>query len=123
MGGITLEDFSQSVAYKEIFGLGEERGREQGLEQGLKTGELEITLRQLRRRCGGLSASQEACIRALALPQLEALAEALLDFQGADDLEAWLSAGGSRASPPCRLGAFPGSFTWDCVSLPDPTSV
>ena len=93
MGGITLEDFSQSVAYKEIFGLGEERGREQGLEQGLKTGELEITLRQLRRRCGGLSASQEACIRALALPQLEALAEALLDFQGADDLEAWLSAG------------------------------
>ena len=93
MGGITLEDFSQSVAYKEIFGLGEERGREQGLEQGLKTGELEITLRQLRRRCGGLSASQEACIRALALPQLEALAEVLLDFQGADDLEAWLSAG------------------------------
>jgi predicted transposase YdaD len=84
MGGITLEDFSQSVAYKEIFGLGEERG--------LKTGELEITLRQLRRRCGGLTASQDARIRALPLPQLEALAEALLDFQGADDLEAWLTA-------------------------------
>ena len=89
MGGITLEDFSQSVAYKEIFGLGEERGR----EQGLKTGELEITLRQLRRRCGGLTPSQEARIGALPLPQLEALAEALLDFQGADDLEAWLAAG------------------------------
>jgi len=85
-----LDDFSQSVAYKEIFGLGEERGREQGLEQGMKTGELEITLRQLRSRCGGLSATQEACIRDLALPQLEALAEALLDFQGADDLETWL---------------------------------
>jgi len=93
MGGITLEDFSQSVAYKEIFGLGEERGREQGLEQGLRSGELEITLRQLRRRCGGLTPSQEARIRALPLPQLEALAEALLDFQGADDLEAWLAAG------------------------------
>ena len=92
MGGITLEDFSQSVAYKEIFGLGEERGLEQGLEQGLKTGELEITLRLLQRRCGGLTASQEAQIRALPLPQLEALAEALLDFQGADDLEAWLTA-------------------------------
>ena len=104
MGGITLEDFSQSVAYKEIFGLGEERGRkqgleqglgqglEQGLEQGLKTGELEITLRLLQRRCGSLTASQEAQIRALPLPQLEALAEALLDFQGADDLEAWLTA-------------------------------
>jgi predicted transposase YdaD len=87
MGGITLEDFTQSVAYKEIFGLGEQRGR----EQGLKTGELEITLRQLRRRCGGLTPSQEARIRALPLPQLEALAEALLDFKGADDLEAWLA--------------------------------
>ena len=87
MGGITLEDFSKSVAYKEIFGLGEERGR----EQGLKTGELEITLRQLRRRCGGLTPSQEARVRALPLPQLEALAEALLDFKGADDLEAWLA--------------------------------
>ena len=91
MGGITLEDFTQSVAYKEIFGLGEERGREQGLEQGLKTGELEITMRLLQRRCGGLTPSQEARIRALPLPQLEALAEALLDFKGADDLEAWLA--------------------------------
>ena len=83
MGGITLEDFSQSVAYKEIFGLGE--------EQGLKTGELEITLRLLQLRCGGLTPSQEAWIRALPLPQLEALAEALLDFKGADDLETWLA--------------------------------
>ena len=83
MGGITLEDFTESVAYKEIFGLGE--------EQGLKTGELEITLRLLQRRCGGLTPSQEARIRALPLPQLEALAEALLDFKGADDLEAWLA--------------------------------
>jgi predicted transposase YdaD len=89
MGGITLEDFSKSVAYREIFGLGEERGR----EQGLKTGELEITMRLLQRRCGGLTSSQESRIRALPLPQLEALAEALLDFKGADDLEAWLAAG------------------------------
>ena len=87
MGGITLEDFSKSVAYREIFGLGEARG----LEQGLKTGELEITMRLLQRRCGGLTPSQEARIRALPLPQLEALAEALLDFKGADDLEAWLA--------------------------------
>ena len=107
MAGITLEDFSQSVAYREIFGLGEQRGLEQGLEkglekgraqglekgleQGLKTGELEITLRQLRRRCGALTATQEARIRALPLPRLEMLAEALLDFQGSDDLDTWLS--------------------------------
>ena len=95
MGGITLEDFTQSVAYKEIFGLGEQLGREQGLEkgweQGLKTGELEITLRLLQRRCRAITPSQEARIRALPLPQLEALAEALLDFKGADDLKAWLA--------------------------------
>ncbi len=103
MAGITLEDFSQSVAYREIFGLGEQRGREQGLEQGraqglekgleqgLKTGELEITLRQLRRRCGALTATQEARIRALPMPGLEMLAEALLDFQDSDDLDTWLS--------------------------------
>jgi predicted transposase YdaD len=93
MGGITLEDFTQSVAYREIFGLGEQRGREQGLEQGLQAGELDITLRLLRLRCGGLSPEQDAQIRALPLPRLEALAEALLDFQGVDDLKAWLAAG------------------------------
>jgi hypothetical protein len=87
MAGITLEDFSQSVAYREIFGLGEQ----QGLEQGLKTGELEITLRQLRRRCGALTATQETRIRALPLPRLEMLAEALLNFQGSDELDTWLS--------------------------------
>ncbi len=69
----------------------EARGRQQGLEQGLKTGELELTIRLLQRRCGGLTPSQEARIRALPLPQLEALAEALLDFQAAADLEAWLA--------------------------------
>ncbi len=77
MAGITLEDFTQSVAYKEIFGLGE----------------LDITLRQLRRRCGGLTPEQDAQIRALPRPRLEALAEALLDFQGSDDLNAWLAVG------------------------------
>ena len=107
MAGITLEDFSQSVAYREIFGLGEQQGLEQGLEkgleqgraqglekgleQGLKTGELEITLRQLRRRCGALTATQETRIRALPLPRLEMLAEALLNFQGSDELDTWLS--------------------------------
>jgi hypothetical protein len=85
------------VAYKKICGLGEQRGLElgleqwleKGLEQGLIAGELEITLRQLRRRCGALIARQEARIRAL--PRLEMLAEALLDFQGSDDLDTWLS--------------------------------
>jgi predicted transposase YdaD len=101
MGGITLEDFTQSMAYREIFGLGELQGREQGLEQGLEqgirqglqAGELDITLRLLRRRCGTLSPAQDAQIRALPRHRLEALAEALLDFHGVDDLNAWLAVG------------------------------
>ena len=86
MGGITLEDFSQSVAYREIFGQGRQEGRQEG--------EMELTLRQLRRRCGDLRPEQEASIRNLPLERLEALAEALLDFQGPADLAAWLSAAG-----------------------------
>jgi len=49
-------------------------------------------LRLLRRRCGALSAEQEANIRALSLERLEALAEALLDFESPADLAAWLAA-------------------------------
>jgi hypothetical protein len=53
-----------------------------------------MALRLLRRRCGQLSPKQEACLRALRLEQLETLAEALLDFEGPSDLEAWLAAAG-----------------------------
>ena len=71
MGGLTLEDFTQSRAYQEIFGLGEARGEARG--------EAKVALRQLNRRCGPLE-------------QLEALAEALLDFSGPEDLATWLAA-------------------------------
>ena len=78
MGGITLDDFSQSVAYREIFGRGEAK----------------VTLRLLARRCGPLSAGLESQIRHMPLERLEALAEALLDFEGMADLHAWLAAHG-----------------------------
>jgi len=78
MGGITLDDFTQSVAYREIFGRGEAK----------------VTLRQLSRRCGLLTGEQESAIRSLPLERLEALAEALLDFEGMADLNAWLAANG-----------------------------
>ncbi|MEI6829788.1 MAG: hypothetical protein WCK64_08070 [Synechococcaceae cyanobacterium ELA445] len=64
MGGLTLEDFSQSRAYQEIFGLGEAK----------------LALRQLNRRCGPLSEATTARI------------QALLDFNGPDDLTIWLAA-------------------------------
>ncbi len=86
MVGITLEDFTKSRAYQEIFGLGEARGEARG--------EAKVTLRQLNRRCGSLSTDTTARIQALPLEQLEALAEALLDFTGPADLDAWLAAHG-----------------------------
>ena len=92
MGGITLEDFTQSVAYREIFGRGEARGVALGEARGEAQGEAKVTLRQLARRCGPLSAEQESLIRSLPLERLEALAEALLDFEGMADLKAWLAA-------------------------------
>jgi hypothetical protein len=47
-------------------------------------------LRQLIHRVGTLPANVEAQVQALALPQLEALGEALSDFAEAGDLERWL---------------------------------
>ncbi|MEY4808446.1 MAG: hypothetical protein RLZZ206_2835 [Cyanobacteriota bacterium] len=42
MGGITVDDFTSSVAYREIFGLGqqegEQKGRLQGRQEGLQEG-------------------------------------------------------------------------------------
>ncbi len=47
-------------------------------------------LRQLRRRFGALDPAQEARIQALSVTELEAIGEALLDFQTVKDLAAWL---------------------------------
>ncbi|MFN7873203.1 MAG: DUF4351 domain-containing protein [Cyanobacteriota bacterium] len=79
MGGITLDDFTRSVAYREIYGLGQQAEA------------ASMTMRQLQRLCGPLSTAQQTQIQALPLAELEALAEALLDFRGAADLTAWLS--------------------------------
>jgi hypothetical protein len=79
MGGITVDDFTSSVAYREIFGLGRQ------------TEASALTLRQLQLRCGALNPSQQARIQGLPLTALEILSIALLDFQGPDDLNAWLS--------------------------------
>ena len=68
-----------------------DRGREEGRQEGEAQGEAKVTMRQLNRRCGPLSDATTARIQALPLQKLETLAEALLDFAGACDLEAWLS--------------------------------
>jgi predicted transposase YdaD len=65
------------------------------LAEGRQEGEAAITLRLLNRRCGPLTDATTAQIQALPLEQLEALADALLDFQGPADLAAWLDANSS----------------------------
>jgi hypothetical protein len=50
-----------------------------------------LTQRQLLRRFGPLGTEQQALIQALPLAELEALADALIDFQTAADLTAWLA--------------------------------
>ena len=47
---------------------------------------------RLNRRCGPLTDATTAQIQALPLGQFEALADALLDFTGPDDLATWLAA-------------------------------
>jgi predicted transposase/invertase (TIGR01784 family) len=69
---------------------GIERGIAEGEQRGRAEGERSLVLRQLTRRLGTLPVSAEAQVQALALPQLEALGEALLDFVQLSDLTEWL---------------------------------
>jgi hypothetical protein len=67
-----------------------EQGLEQGVEQGRRREASALALRQLERRCGSLNAATTTRIGTLSRAQLEELALALLDFQGAEDLQTWL---------------------------------
>jgi predicted transposase YdaD len=87
MGGITVDDFTSSVAYREIFGLGQQKGEQKGRQAEAAA----ISLRLLAHRFGALTPSQQSRIQALPLSALEALLDALLDSQGPEDLNAWLS--------------------------------
>jgi len=58
----------------------------------LQEGEALLIVRQLTRRLGGMDATVEARIRGLPVAQLEALAEALLDFTSEAELRDWLTA-------------------------------
>lgn len=99
IAGIPREEIRHTRAVQDWLAEGRQEGREEGREEGRQEGREEgrqqeavsVTLRQLTRRCGPLSEATTARIQSLPLEQLEALAEALLDFQGADDLAAWLS--------------------------------
>jgi predicted transposase YdaD len=91
-------DVTQTRFYQEVFQVGWQVGRQQGRQigqeeerqVGRQEGETDLVLRQLIRRCGGLSPVREQQIRGLAIEQLEGLGDALLDFTGMLDLENWL---------------------------------
>ncbi|MDC0835543.1 DUF4351 domain-containing protein [Geitlerinema sp. CS-897] len=71
-----------------------ERGIEQGLQQGLERGcerEISLVLRLLDRRLGEVDSQLCDRICLLPLDDIEALGEALLDFETEADLIAWLS--------------------------------
>ena len=54
----------------------------EGRQEGEALGEAKVTLRLLNRRCGPLSETTTTQVQALHIDKLEALADALLDFQG-----------------------------------------
>lgn len=66
---------------------------EEGIELGLQQGVRSTVQRQLQRRFGELTPELDNAFRQLSLPQLEELADALLDFSTVADLEAWLRVG------------------------------
>lgn len=95
MGGLTLDDFTQSVAYKQIFEQGELQGRQEGRQEGRQQEACALLCRQLERRFGSLPAELKASLQVLPLATLEALSEALLEFQCLGDLQSWLAMQGT----------------------------
>jgi len=75
-----------------VYQLIKRQGLEEGVGQGRRQEALDLLGRLLLRRCGPLNSSQQEAIAALPLETLEQLGEALLDFNGADDLNRWLAA-------------------------------
>ena len=72
---------------------GREQGLEQGREQGLQQGKqrmLSLLTRQIEKRLGPIDTTLQAGISGLNLDQIESLGDAVLDFDGPDDLKNWL---------------------------------
>ena len=92
IAGIPREEIRHTRAVQDWLAEGRQEGEAKGRQEGRQEGEAAVTLRLLNRRCSPLSDATTAQIQALPLGQLEALAGALLDFTGPDDLAAWLAA-------------------------------
>jgi hypothetical protein len=69
---------------------GRQEGWQEGRQEGRQEGEALLVLRLLARRFGELSPEARSQIQSLSPPQLEALADAFLDFLQPSDLQDWL---------------------------------
>lgn len=83
---LSLEEIKQMIGLKSV-----EFSETQFYKDVQQISDAKTALRQLSRKCGVLSAEQEAQVRSLSRESLEALSDALLDFSGITDLEAWLA--------------------------------
>jgi hypothetical protein len=63
---------------------------------GIQTGEATLLVRQLKRRFGFAGQEREAAVRNLPVEKLEELGEAILGFDGIEQVDQWL---GSAAAP------------------------
>jgi predicted transposase YdaD len=80
----------RELAKQEGRAEGRVEGRAEGIVEGRLKGGRRFILRILNRRFGEIDASLAEKVNLLSMEQLEALAEALLDFSALTDLEAWL---------------------------------
>jgi predicted transposase/invertase (TIGR01784 family) len=83
----------ESVIYQDILAEGEVIGEAKGLEQGLQQGlqqERSLVVRQLTKKLGNLTPKIQSRVNSLAIERVEALGEALLDFNALADLERFL---------------------------------
>ena len=88
--GIPTDQLLHTRAAQDLLDRCRQEGEAQGEARGRAAEAAAFTLRLLNRRCGPLTGSTTTRIQDLPLEQLEALAEALLDFSGPADLAAWL---------------------------------
>ncbi|MGI9213637.1 MAG: DUF4351 domain-containing protein, partial [Methylococcaceae bacterium] len=103
MFNISVDDFSHTRFYKDVFKQGQEEGIHKGMLKGIQKGmlkgihkgrqegEADLIIRILSRRCGSLTPEQKTQIQSLTISDLESLAESLLDFTGSEDVQMWLT--------------------------------
>ncbi|MCP9808500.1 DUF2887 domain-containing protein [Cyanobium sp. HWJ4-Hawea] len=92
IAGIPREEIRHTRAVQDWLAEGRQEGEAKGRQEGEAHEAAKMTLRLLARRCGPLADATTAQIQALTVDKLESLADALLDFQGPDDLSNWLTA-------------------------------